>query len=101
MREVHDRDDTYWEYDATVEQQVTVTAGSRAEVSYINTLYGRIEFKKTTNTGNQLGSWAFRVKDTTGNYMGEYTTDENGYACTEKLAPGRYLVYEVSSEDAY
>ena len=101
VREVHDRDDTYWEYDATVEKQVTVTAGSRAEVSYINMLYGRIEFNKNTNTGHQLGGWAFRVKDTSGNFVGEYTTDENGYACTEKLAPGRYLVYEVSSEDAY
>ncbi|MGM9604648.1 MAG: SpaA isopeptide-forming pilin-related protein, partial [Faecousia sp.] len=101
VREVHDRNDTYWEYDATVEKQITVTAGSQAEVSYTNTLYGRIEFKKTTNTGNQLGGWTFRVKDTSGNLVGEYTTDENGYACTEKLAPGRYLVYEVSSEDAY
>lgn len=101
VREVHDRDETYWEYDATVEKQITVTAGSQAEASYTNTLHGRIEFKKTTNTGNQLGGWTFRVKDTSGNLVGEYTTDENGYACTEKLAPGRYLVYEVSSEDAY
>ena len=101
VREVHDRDDTYWEYDATVEKQVTITAGSRAEVSYINTLYGRIEFKKNTNTGNQLSGWAFRVKDTSGNLVGEYTTDENGYACTEKLAPGQYLVVELPTEDNY
>ncbi|MGM9588244.1 MAG: collagen binding domain-containing protein, partial [Candidatus Limivicinus sp.] len=62
VREVHDRDDTYWEYDATVEKQVTVTAGSQAEVSYTNTQYGRIEFQKTTNTGNHLEGWTFRVK---------------------------------------
>ena len=101
VREVHDRDDTYWEYDATVEKQVTVTAGSQAEASYTNTLHGRIEFKKTTNTGNQLGGWTFRVKDTSGNLVGEYTTDENGYACTEKLTPGQYLVVELPTEDNY
>ena len=101
VREVHDRDDTYWEYDATVEKQVTVTAGSQAEVSYTNTQYGRIEFQKTTNTGNHLEGWTFRVKDSDGNVVGDYTTDENGYACTGKLAPGRYLIVELPTEDNY
>ena len=76
--EVHDRDETYWEYDANVEQQVTITAGSRAEVSYTNTQYGRIQFTKTTNTGNQLGGWVFRVTDSNYEVVGEYTTDETG-----------------------
>ena len=35
--EVHDRDDTYWEYDPVAEKQVTITAGSLAEVVYTNT----------------------------------------------------------------
>lgn len=101
VREVHDRDETYWEYDANVEQQVTITAGSRAEVSYTNTQYGRIQFTKTTNTGNQLGGWVFRVTDSNYEVVGEYTTDKNGYAITEKLAPGRYLVQELSNGDDY
>lgn len=101
VREVHDRDETYWEYDANVEQQVTITAGSRAEVSYTNTQYGRIQFTKTTNTGNQLGGWVFRVTDSNYEVIGEYTTDETGYAITEKLAPGRYLVQELSNGDDY
>ena len=101
VREVHDRDETYWEYDANVEQQVTITAGSRAEVSYTNTQYGRIQFTKTTNTGNQLGGWVFRVTDSNYEVVGEYTTDETGYAITEKLAPGRYLVQELSNGDDY
>jgi len=99
--EVHDRDETYWEYDANVEQEVTVTAGSRAEVSYTNTQYGRIQFTKTTNTGNQLGGWVFRVTDSNYEVVGEYTTDETGYAITEKLPPGRYLVQELSNGDDY
>lgn len=101
VREVHDRDETYWEYDANVEQQVTITAGSRAEVSYTNTQYGRIQFTKTTNTGNQLGGWVFRVADSNYEVVGEYTTDETGYTITEKLAPGRYLVQELSNGDDY
>ena len=101
VREVHDRNETYWEYDANVEQQVTITAGSRAEVSYTNTQYGRIQFTKTTNTGNQLGGWVFRVTDSNYEVVGEYTTDETGYAITEKLAPGRYLVQELSNGDDY
>ena len=99
--EVHDRDETYWEYDTNVEQQVTVTAGSRAEVSYTNTQYGRIQFTKTTNTGNHLGGWVFRVTDSNYEVVGEYTTDKNGYAITEKLAPGKYLVQELSNGDDY
>ena len=99
--EVHDRDETYWEYDANVEQQITVTAGSRAEVSYTNTQYGRIQFTKTTNTGNHLGGWVFRVTDSNYEVVGEYTTDKNGYAITEKLAPGKYLVQELSNGDDY
>ena len=99
--EVHDRDETYWEYDANVEQQVTVTAGSRAEISYTNTQYGRIQFTKTTNTGNHLGGWVFRVTDSNYEVVGEYTTDKNGYAITEKLAPGKYLVQELSNGDDY
>ena len=99
--EVHDRDETYWEYDANVEQEVTVTAGSRAEVSYTNTQYGRIQFTKTTNTGNYLGGWVFRVTDSNYEVVGEYTTDETGYAITEKLSPGRYLVQELSNGDDY
>lgn len=101
VREVHDRDETYWEYDANVEQQVTIIAGSRAEVSYTNTQYGRIQFTKTTNTGNQLDGWVFQVKDSNYDVVGEYTTDENGFAITEKLPPGRYLVQELSNGDDY
>ncbi len=93
-------DDPYWEFDTTV-KTVTVAAGQTAEVTFTNTHYGRIEFHKTTNTGNQMGGWTFRVADSKGNTVGYYTTDENGYAVTENLPLGRYTVYEVPTEDAY
>lgn len=93
-------DDPYWEFDTAV-KSVTVSIGQTAEVTFTNTHYGRIEFCKTTNTGNQMGGWTFRVQDSKGNTVGYYTTDENGYAVTENLPLGRYTVYEAKTEDPY
>ena len=93
-------EDTYWKCDTAV-KSVKVFANQTAEVTFTNTHYGRIEIRKTTNTGNQLGGWTFRVKDSTGEVMGEYTTDDSGYACTGNLPIGRYTVVEQSTEDAY
>ena len=52
----------YWEFDTAV-KSVTVAVGQTAEVTFTNTHYGRIEIRKTTNTGNQLGGWTFRVRE--------------------------------------
>lgn len=93
-------DDSYWAFDTAV-KSVKVSVGQTAEVTFSNTHFGRIEIRKTTNTGNQLGGWTFRVKDTAGNIIGDYTTDENGYARTDNLAPGRYLIMELPTEDNY
>lgn len=93
-------DDPYWEFDTAV-KSVAVSIGQTAEVTFTNTHYGRIELRKTTNTGNQVGGWTFRVQDSKGNMVGYYTTDENGYAVTENLPLGRYTVYEVATEDPY
>ena len=94
------KDDPYWEFDAEV-KKVTIAVNQTSTVNFTNTHYGRIEFRKTTNTGNHLGGWRFRVMD--GNYdvVGEYTTDDNGYACTENLPLGRYTVIELQTEDTY
>ena len=93
-------DDPYWEFDTAV-KSVTVAVGQTAEVTFTNTHYGRIEIRKTTNTGNQLGGWTFRVKDSDGNSYGDFTTDDNGYACTQNLPLGRYTVVELPTEDNY
>ena len=93
-------DDPYWEFDTTV-KPVTVAVAQTAEVTFTNTHYGRIEIRKTTNTGNQLGGWTFRVRDSEGNSYGDFTTDDNGYACTENLPLGRYTVVELLTEDNY
>ena len=93
-------DDPYWEFDTEV-KEVTIAVNQTATVTFTNTHYGRIEFRKTTNTGNHLGGWTFRVHDSNYDVVGEYTTDENGYACTENLPLGRYTVIELQTEDTY
>ena len=82
-------------------KSVTVALSKTAEVTFTNTHYGRIEICKTTNTGNQLGGWTFRVRDSEGNSYGDFTTDENGYACTQNLPLGWYTVVELPTEDNY
>ena len=93
-------DDPYWEFDTEV-KKVTIAVNQTATVTFTNTHYGRIEFRKTTNTGNHLGGWTFRVQDSNYDVVGEYTTDENGYACTENLPVGRYTVIELQTDDLY
>ena len=93
-------DDPYWEFDTAV-KSVTVAISKTTEVAFTNTHYGRIEIRKTTNTANQLGGWTFRVRDSEGNSYGDFTTDENGYACTQNLPLGWYTVVELPTEDNY
>lgn len=93
-------DDSYWGFDTAV-KTVVIQANQTASVTFTNTHYGRIQIVKTTNTGNNLGSWTFRVRDSNGKTVGDFTTDENGYAITGNLPLGRYTVVELPTEDAY
>ena len=101
IREIHDRSEIYWTYDAEVEKEATVTAGKDVTIEYTNEQFGRISFHKTTDTGKYLEGWVFRVTDEAGNLVGEYTTDYTGYAVTGKLKPGKYFVAEVAKDDPY
>ena len=93
-------DDPYWGFDTAV-KNVVIQANQTASVTFTNTHYGRIQIVKTTNTGNNLGGWTFRVRDSNGKTVGDFTTDENGYAITGNLPLGRYTVVELPTEDAY
>ena len=92
--------DPYWGFDTAV-KTVVIQANQTASVTFTNTHFGRIQIVKTTNTGNNLGGWTFRVRDANGKTVGDYTTDENGYAITGNLPLGRYTVVELPTEDAY
>ena len=93
-------DDPYWGFDTAV-KTVVIQSNQTASVTFTNTHYGRIQIVKTTNTGNNLGGWTFRVRDSNGKTVGDFTTDENGYAITGNLPLGRYTVVELPTEDAY
>ena len=92
--------DPYWQIDSSI-KTVTVALDQTATVTFSNTHLGRIKFQKSTNTGNQLGGWTFRVKDSEYNIVGDYTTDDSGVAYSDYLPPGRYTVLELSTEDIY
>ena len=93
-------DDPYWEFDTEV-KTVTIQVNQTASITFTNTQYGRIQIVKTTNTGSHLGGWTFQVRDSSGKTVGEFTTDENGYAITGNLPLGRYTVMELPTEDVY
>ena len=102
VRELHDRDETYWEYDAAVEKQVTVTAGAQAEVRYTNTQYGKIQIQKTMESEGSVQGWQFRITDATGAEISgsPFTTDARGLIVSGKLQPGTYTVEELIPEDS-
>lgn len=103
IREIHDRDDTYWEYDAVVEKKVTVTAGSQVEVTYTNTQYGKIQIQKSMPDGGSLDGWQFHITDTSGKEIegSPFTTNASGLILTGKLQPGEYTVKELIPKDSF
>ena len=102
VKEIHDRDGTYWEYDVKVEQNATVTAGKDTTVSYTNTQYGLLQIVKTMADGTSPAGWVFRVTDSTGQEVpgSPFTTGEDGVILSGKLAPGTYTVEEIIPEDS-
>ena len=102
VKEIHDRDGTYWEYDVKVEQNATVTAGKDTTVTYTNTQYGLLQIVKTMADGTSPAGWVFRVTDSTGQEVpgSPFTTGEDGVILSGKLAPGTYTVEEIIPEDS-
>ena len=102
VKELHDRDGTYWEYDVKVEQNATVTAGKDTTVSYTNTQYGLLQIVKTMADGTSPAGWVFRVTDSTGQEVpgSPFTTGEDGVILSGKLAPGTYTVEGIIPDDS-
>ena len=102
VKELHDRDGTYWEYDVKVEQNATVTAGKDTTVTYTNTQYGLLQIVKTMADGTSPAGWVFRVTDSTGQEVpgSPFTTGEDGVILSGKLAPGTYTVEGIIPDDS-
>lgn len=100
IREVHDRGDTYWEYDAVVEKAVTITAGSQSEVAYTNTQYGKLQIQKTMQNGGSTAGWQFRITDASGTEIegSPFLTNASGLILTGRLQPGQYTIEELIPE---
>ena len=102
VKEIHDRDGTYWEYDVNVEQNATVVAGQDTNLTYTNTQYGLLQIVKTMADGTSPAGWVFRVTDSTGQDVpgSPFTTGEDGVILSGKLAPGTYTVEEIIPDDS-
>lgn len=89
----------YWQNDGTPTQTITVKAGQTATVTYTNQYLGIAKIVKTTSDGSSVAGWVFTIQNSSGTFVGKYTTDEGGII-TAKLAPGTYQITEELPEDS-
>jgi fimbrial isopeptide formation D2 family protein len=87
-------DPQYWERDPE-DKILTITANETSSLTFNNEYFGKLQIKKSTNTGGDLEGWVFEVKDSNGVVVATLTTDSMGYATAEKLNPGTYSVTEI------
>ena len=94
-----DGEKEYWENDANPTKKVTVKAGQTAKVTFTNKWRGKAKVIKTT-TGGSVEGWIFTIKNSSGTFVGKYTTDANGLIIAD-LEPGTYTVQETPVDDPY
>ena len=90
----------YWENDANPTKTVTVKAGQTAKVTFTNKWLGKAKVIKTATNGGSVKGWTFTIQNTSGTFVGKYTTDENGLIVAD-LEPGTYTVQETPVDDPY
>lgn len=91
---------------STNPQQVTITSGATASVSFQNKLNtGGVKLVKKTNTGNNLSGWQIGLytdSACTSVVAGSpFTTGADGTITVSNLIPGTYYAKEVASSDPY
>ena len=90
----------YWVNDPTPTKTVTVKAGQTAKVAFTNQWRGQAQIVKNATNGGSVAGWHFTVKDSSGNVVGNYTTDATGII-TLDLEPGTYTVTETDGAYKY
>ena len=95
-----DGEKEYWENDANPSKTVTVKAGQTAKVTFTNKWLGKAKVIKTTTNGGSVEGWTFTIKNSSGTFVGKYTTDANGLIAVN-LEPGTYTVQETPVDDPY
>lgn len=91
---------------STNPQQVTISAGATATVSFQNKLNtGGVKLVKKTNTGNNLSGWQIGLYTdsacTSAVTGSPFTTGTDGTLVVSGLIPGTYYAKEVASSDSY
>ena len=95
-----DGEKEYWENDANPSKTVTVKAGQTAKVTFTNKWLGKAKVIKTTTNGGSVEGWTFTIKNSSGTFVGKYTTDADGLIVAN-LEPGTYTVQETPVDDPY
>ena len=95
-----DGEKEYWENDANPTKTVTVKAGQTAKVTFTNKWLGKAKVIKTATNGGSVEGWSFTIKNSSGTFVGTYTTDADGLI-TVNLEPGTYTVQETPVDDPY
>ena len=90
----------YWVNDPNPTKTVTVKANETATVTFTNQYRGQAQIIKTATNGGSVAGWHFTVKDSAGNVVGNYVTDESG-VITLDLEPGKFTVIETDGKYAY
>lgn len=91
---------------STNPQQVTISAGATASVSFQNKLNtGGVKLVKKANTGNNLSGWQIGLYTdsacTSAVTGSPFTTGTDGTLVVSGLIPGTYYAKEVASSDPY
>ena len=89
---------------STNPQQVTLSSGGTATVSFVNKLnQGSLALIKTTDDGNNLSGWQFSIySDSACSTLvsGPHTTNSSGGISVTGLTPGTYYVKEIGHTDS-
>lgn len=86
----------------TKTQTVNVTTGAVVRLKLNLVEQNNIKIHLTdAQTGAVISGAKFEVSETGGNVIGQYTTDNTGYANSDKLNPGWYVVKQISTANGY
>lgn len=89
--------------DTPIQSRVNVDTDLASYVRFIHTAKSVIHIQTAdTKTGKAIPGAVYQVTvETTGELIGNFTTDDNGEVITGVLSPGRYLVKQIIAPSGY
>lgn len=87
-------------YMTTEIQTVTVTA-HQTQFVYFKNVSGGIVIQSLTTANEPIQNAIFKVLDSTGRVVGEYTSDQAGLCYVTDIIPGIYTIYQMSVPDGF